>query len=47
MSEWTRTVTVDGPGRTQALAERLGAQLRASRLSRAAGARPPSADRFP
>ncbi|MCM3484245.1 tRNA (adenosine(37)-N6)-threonylcarbamoyltransferase complex ATPase subunit type 1 TsaE [Kocuria rosea] len=32
MSEWTRTVTVDGPGRTQALAERLGAQLRAGDL---------------
>ncbi|WP_424347980.1 tRNA (adenosine(37)-N6)-threonylcarbamoyltransferase complex ATPase subunit type 1 TsaE [Kocuria sp. CH-021] len=32
MSEWTRTVTVDGPGRTQALAERLGGQLRAGDL---------------
>ncbi|MFF0988494.1 tRNA (adenosine(37)-N6)-threonylcarbamoyltransferase complex ATPase subunit type 1 TsaE [Kocuria nitroreducens] len=32
MSEWTRTVTVDGPGRTQALAERLGEQLRAGDL---------------
>lgn len=32
MSEWTRTVTVDGPGRTQALAERLGTQLRAGDL---------------
>ncbi|MFF0905649.1 UNVERIFIED_CONTAM: tRNA (adenosine(37)-N6)-threonylcarbamoyltransferase complex ATPase subunit type 1 TsaE [Kocuria sp. CPCC 205316] len=32
MSEWTRSVTVDGPGRTQALAERLGEQLRAGDL---------------
>ncbi|MEX5294126.1 tRNA (adenosine(37)-N6)-threonylcarbamoyltransferase complex ATPase subunit type 1 TsaE [Kocuria sp. CPCC 205268] len=32
MSEWTETVTVDGPGRTQALAERLGRQLRAGDL---------------
>ncbi len=32
MSEWTRTVTVDGPGRTQALAARLGEQLRAGDL---------------
>jgi tRNA threonylcarbamoyladenosine biosynthesis protein TsaE len=32
MSEWTRTLTVDGPGRTQELAERLGRQLRAGDL---------------
>ena len=32
MSAWTRTVVVDGPERTQALAEALGAQLRAGDL---------------
>ena len=32
MSTWTRTVVVDGPARTQALAERLGSQLRAGDL---------------
>ena len=32
MSAWTRTVVVDGPEQTQALAERLGAQLRAGDL---------------
>lgn len=32
MSEWTLSVTVDGPERTQALAERLGARLRAGDL---------------
>lgn len=32
MSEWTLSLTVDGPGRTQALAERLGAGLRAGDL---------------
>ncbi|MFI7585310.1 tRNA (adenosine(37)-N6)-threonylcarbamoyltransferase complex ATPase subunit type 1 TsaE [Kocuria sp. M1N1S27] len=32
MSRWTVTVTVDGRGRTQALAERLGGQLRAGDL---------------
>lgn len=32
MSEWTLSLTVDGPERTQALAERLGARLRAGDL---------------
>ncbi|GEO97274.1 tRNA (adenosine(37)-N6)-threonylcarbamoyltransferase complex ATPase subunit type 1 TsaE [Kocuria turfanensis] len=32
MSEWTLSLTVDGPERTQALAERLGAGLRAGDL---------------
>ena len=32
MSEWTLTLSVDGPERTQALAERLGARLRAGDL---------------
>jgi len=32
VSEWTRTVVVDGPEQTQALAERLGTQLRAGDL---------------
>ncbi len=32
MTEWTRTLEVDGPARTQELAQRLGAQLRAGDL---------------